>query len=206
MEPSRRPHSSARVWLLRPAAALALLGAAGAAPQAPTVPPTAPYQVSITNFVELRRKAATPEARRGQRVLIGPWAHAGTSPEGKVGDITFGKAAVPHPNRFVRDWYDYLFAATSRASTATSTPARRTSAAAPVAEALPLRESRRRVRPPTTTPTTPRRWSCRWSRGEFEGIETSSSCFSNRERRSVSAPMRDAGAGVGASAGGSGAR
>jgi putative CocE/NonD family hydrolase len=33
---------------------------------------------SIKNFVEMRKGAATPEARDGQRLLVGPWAHAGT--------------------------------------------------------------------------------------------------------------------------------
>ncbi|MCP5118609.1 MAG: X-Pro dipeptidyl-peptidase, partial [bacterium] len=49
---------------------------------------------SIRNYTGLRGKAKTGEARKGQRLLVGPWAHASTSKEGKIGDVTFGKSAV----------------------------------------------------------------------------------------------------------------
>jgi putative CocE/NonD family hydrolase len=62
---------------------------------------------SIRNFVELRKKAATQEARDGQRLLIGPWAHAGTSPEGKIGDVVFGKQAVLDMNATIVKWADF---------------------------------------------------------------------------------------------------
>jgi putative CocE/NonD family hydrolase len=62
---------------------------------------------SIGNYVGLRREAATAEAREGQRLLVGPWAHAETSPEGKVGDVTFGKSAVLNMSRTILDWSDY---------------------------------------------------------------------------------------------------
>ena len=39
---------------------------------------------SIENYLGMKAKAATPEARDGQRLLLGPWAHATTSPEGNV--------------------------------------------------------------------------------------------------------------------------
>ena len=42
--------------------------------------------------IEGMHKSSTAAA--DQRLLLGPWAHAETSPEGKVGDVTFGKAAV----------------------------------------------------------------------------------------------------------------
>jgi hypothetical protein len=45
---------------------------------------------TIQNYVGMR--AASP-ARADQRLLLGPWAHAETSPEGKIGDVTFGKSA-----------------------------------------------------------------------------------------------------------------
>ena len=46
-------------------------------------------------------------ARADQRLLIGPWAHAETSPEGKVGDVTFGKSAVLDMDGTILRWYDY---------------------------------------------------------------------------------------------------
>src|SRR5438552_155679 len=62
---------------------------------------------SIENYMGLRDKAATPEARAGQRLVAGPWAHWATSPEGKVGDVVFGKAAVVDANQVLLRWADY---------------------------------------------------------------------------------------------------
>ena len=55
-----------------------------------------------------RKQAPTAEARNGQRLLMGPWAHAATSPEGKIGDVTFGKQAVLDMNATILKWYDYV--------------------------------------------------------------------------------------------------
>jgi putative CocE/NonD family hydrolase len=63
---------------------------------------------SIRNFIELQKQAPTEEARKGQRLLMGPWAHAATSSEGKIGDVTFGKQAVLDMNATIVKWYDYL--------------------------------------------------------------------------------------------------
>ena len=63
---------------------------------------------SIRNFIEMQKQAPTEEARRGQRLLMGPWAHANTTPEGKIGDVTFGKDAVLDMNDTVVKWYDYV--------------------------------------------------------------------------------------------------
>ena len=62
---------------------------------------------SIKNYLGLRDAAATPEARAGQRLLLGPWAHAGTSAEGKIGDVTFGKDAVLDTAKTILEWNDY---------------------------------------------------------------------------------------------------
>jgi len=59
---------------------------------------------SIENYIGLRAHAATPEARAGQRLLIGPWAHWATSPEGQVGDVVFGKAAAVDGNDLLLKW------------------------------------------------------------------------------------------------------
>lgn len=63
---------------------------------------------SLRNFMRLQKEAPTPEARAGQRLLFGPWAHAATSPEGKIGDVTFGKDAVLDMNATIVAWYDYV--------------------------------------------------------------------------------------------------
>jgi uncharacterized protein len=62
---------------------------------------------SIVNFMEMRKRAATPSARSGQRLVVGPWAHARTSPEGKIGDVVFGTGAVLDMNRSIVDWADW---------------------------------------------------------------------------------------------------
>ena len=62
---------------------------------------------SIKNYVGLHEHAATPAARAGQRLIIGPWAHAPTSSEGKVGDVVFGKSAVLDMTLTALKWFDY---------------------------------------------------------------------------------------------------
>ena len=59
---------------------------------------------TIRNFVGMRR--ASPAAA-GQRLLLGPWAHASISPEGKIGDVTFGKQAVLDHTATALRWFDY---------------------------------------------------------------------------------------------------
>jgi len=63
---------------------------------------------SIRNFIDMRKQAPSAEAKSGQRLLMGPWAHADTSPEGKIGDVTFGKQAVLDMNVTILNWYDYV--------------------------------------------------------------------------------------------------
>jgi putative CocE/NonD family hydrolase len=46
-------------------------------------------------------------AREDQRLLLGPWAHSATSPEGKVGDVVFGKDAVLDMTGTALRWFDY---------------------------------------------------------------------------------------------------
>jgi putative CocE/NonD family hydrolase len=59
---------------------------------------------TIQNYAGMR--SASP-ARADQRLLLGPWAHADTSPEGKIGDVTFGKNAVLDTDGTILRWYDY---------------------------------------------------------------------------------------------------
>jgi putative CocE/NonD family hydrolase len=62
---------------------------------------------SIRNFTGLREAARTPEARQGQRLLVGPWAHASTSEDGKIGDVIFGRQAVLDMTKTTVAWFDY---------------------------------------------------------------------------------------------------
>jgi len=62
---------------------------------------------SIKNFTGLQQEAKTPAARKEQRLIIGPWAHTPTSPEGKVGDVVFGKSAVMDSTATMLKWFDY---------------------------------------------------------------------------------------------------
>ena len=62
---------------------------------------------SIKNFIGMRAHAKTESARKAQRLLVGPWAHASTSPEGKIGDVTFGKQAVLEMDAAIREWSDW---------------------------------------------------------------------------------------------------
>ncbi|HJP91415.1 MAG TPA: CocE/NonD family hydrolase [Pyrinomonadaceae bacterium] len=62
---------------------------------------------SIKNYTGLHEKAATAESRAGQRLIIGPWGHTPTSPEGKVGDVVFGRAAVLDMTGTALKWFDY---------------------------------------------------------------------------------------------------
>lgn len=62
---------------------------------------------SIKNYMGLNERAASPDVRSGQRLIIGPWAHAPTSAEGKVGDVVFGKSAVLDMTTTTLKWFDY---------------------------------------------------------------------------------------------------
>jgi uncharacterized protein len=59
---------------------------------------------TLQNYIGMRK--ASPAAA-GQRLMIGPWAHADTSPEGKIGDVTFGKSAVLDMDGAIIAWSDY---------------------------------------------------------------------------------------------------
>lgn len=62
---------------------------------------------SIKNYTGLRKSAKTLEARAEQRLLVGPWAHAATSEEGKIGDVVFGTEAVFDYTQTILNWFDY---------------------------------------------------------------------------------------------------
>lgn len=62
---------------------------------------------SIKNYEGLSGAAEDPEARAGQRLLVGPWAHAATSPEGKIGGVVFGQDAVLDMPQTILEWSDW---------------------------------------------------------------------------------------------------
>ena len=62
---------------------------------------------SIENYVGMRASAATPEARAGQRLLVGPWGHTATLPEGQVGDVKFGDAVRLDGDAVLLKWADW---------------------------------------------------------------------------------------------------
>jgi len=62
---------------------------------------------SIKNYTGLHAEAGTADARAGQRLIVGPWAHAPTSAEGKIGDVVFGKDAVMDTTAETLKWFDY---------------------------------------------------------------------------------------------------
>ncbi len=59
---------------------------------------------TIENYIGMRRSSP---AAAGQRLLIGPWGHTFTTPEGKIGDWVFGKQAVQDSNQVLLAWADY---------------------------------------------------------------------------------------------------
>jgi uncharacterized protein len=58
------------------------------------------------NFIGMTSKGATPEIRRQQKLLMGPWPHAVNSTS-KLGDVDFGPTAVIDLNGYWLRWFDY---------------------------------------------------------------------------------------------------
>ncbi len=62
---------------------------------------------AIANFNGLRQKGATPEARRGQRLILGPWDHGDPHDhETRVGDLEFGPNATIDYYGLILRWHD----------------------------------------------------------------------------------------------------
>jgi putative CocE/NonD family hydrolase len=64
----------------------------------------------LAHFRGLRDHARTPEARAGQKLLVGPWAHLFpyTSPTSSgTGDIDFGPAALVDMHEIQLRWFDH---------------------------------------------------------------------------------------------------
>ncbi|HKA54420.1 MAG TPA: CocE/NonD family hydrolase [Candidatus Binatia bacterium] len=66
---------------------------------------------TLTLFTGLRERALTPEARRGQKLLMGPWGHllpyAVPTSQG-TGDIDFGPEALIELHALQLRWFDHF--------------------------------------------------------------------------------------------------
>jgi putative CocE/NonD family hydrolase len=56
------------------------------------------------NFAAMRARAATPEARDHQKLLMGPWGHA-VNKTGKLGEVDFGPQALIDLRAYQERWF-----------------------------------------------------------------------------------------------------
>jgi len=61
---------------------------------------------TIHSFSAIRERAATPAARAGQRMLIGPWTHGSTGDQ--FNDVNFGPAASVDTDAVYLRWFDHV--------------------------------------------------------------------------------------------------
>lgn len=63
---------------------------------------------TLRNYVGLRARAANENARRSQRLIVGPWTHARPSLNStKVGDVDFGPQAGLDSQELMARWFDH---------------------------------------------------------------------------------------------------
>lgn len=63
---------------------------------------------TLENFRGLNARAATERARRGQRLVVGPWTHSGPTLEStRIDDVDFGPDAGLDYESLLRRWYDH---------------------------------------------------------------------------------------------------
>jgi putative CocE/NonD family hydrolase len=60
---------------------------------------------AIRNFLGMRRNGRTPQARQGQKLIIGPWTHC--NPRSKAGTVDFGPEAAVDVSGLVLRWLDH---------------------------------------------------------------------------------------------------
>lgn len=71
---------------------------------------------TLRNFTGLRAHAATDQARRYQRLVIGPWTHARpTLQSRKIGDVDFGPNAGLDSQELMARWFAYWLQGGDRA-------------------------------------------------------------------------------------------
>ncbi len=64
-------------------------------------------KATTENFSQMVKFAQTPELKKGQKLLMGPWGHGAGVKDGKVGDVDFGKDAVGDLDAVQLRWFDY---------------------------------------------------------------------------------------------------
>ena len=62
---------------------------------------------AIRNFTGMRANGMTAEARRGQRLIVGPWSHTIDFSSGQVGEVDFGPEAVRDFIQMADDWFGH---------------------------------------------------------------------------------------------------
>ena len=61
---------------------------------------------TVYNFVQMRKHSRSEQARRGQRLLIGPWGH-GIRPRAQYGDAEFGHAVELDSQQLHLRWFEH---------------------------------------------------------------------------------------------------
>src|SRR6266851_774155 len=62
---------------------------------------------TLRNYAGIKAGAGSEAARRGQRLMIGPWYHGPFN--GKTGDVDFGpESRMEESDDLILRWYDYL--------------------------------------------------------------------------------------------------
>lgn len=63
----------------------------------------------LRSFQGIREYGATDKARKNQKLIVGPWAHANylSLSVSKVGDFQFGYPAIPNTETLIFRWFDY---------------------------------------------------------------------------------------------------
>lgn len=61
---------------------------------------------TIGSYKTMTEQAASETARKGQRLIIGPWVH-GWNVSPQVGDLNFGDDALVDVDKLLLEWFDY---------------------------------------------------------------------------------------------------
>ena len=62
---------------------------------------------AIRNFTGMKANGMTREARRGQRLIVGPWSHTTDFSSSQVGEVDFGPDAVRDFFQMADDWFGH---------------------------------------------------------------------------------------------------
>ena len=62
---------------------------------------------AMKHFTGMVENGMTEEARKGQRLIVGPWSHAGTEWVSRVGDVNFGPEASRSFYQVADQWFSY---------------------------------------------------------------------------------------------------